>query len=226
MPPKHSTEVGCHAAISPGRPGEPVRSSTCVGMSSVRCCMFLTSVRFDNQYASRGADGLVAWPASREAKVRHSLHRTSLAILPFPGLQVPWLPSSEWCRWGCGGRTRSGTARRRLAPGLAHRGWWWATVELSGLVARLGNSGQVEDGRDLRLLGHGVQGPLATPYPVVNHSEPPTVKRPQMHQEAARRENSIQRHGTIARAPDPSVRGLLVFPCCADACRGRVVSGV
>ena len=44
MPPKHSTEVGCHAAISPGRPGEPVRSSTCVGMSSVRCCMSLTSV--------------------------------------------------------------------------------------------------------------------------------------------------------------------------------------
>ncbi len=73
--------------------------------------------RFDNQYASRGADGLVAWPASREAKVRHPLHRTSLAILPFPGLQVPWLPSSEWCRWGCGGRTRSGTARRRLAAG-------------------------------------------------------------------------------------------------------------
>ena len=79
------------------------------------------------------------------------------------------------------------------------------------------------------LLGHGVQGPLATPSPVVNHSEPPTVRRPQMHQEAARRENSIQRHGTIARAPDPSVAlrgGLLVFPCCADACRGMVVSGV
>ncbi len=102
-------------------------------------------------------------------------------------------------------------------------------MELSGLVARLGNSGQVEDGRDLRLLGHGVQAPLATPSPVVSHSEPPTVRRPQMHQEAARRENSIQRHGTIARAPDPSValqRGLLVFPCSADACRGMVVSGV
>ena len=104
---------------------------------------------------------------------------------------------------------------------LAHWGWWWATVELSGLVARLGNSGQVEDGRDLRLLGHGVQGPLATPSPVVNHSEPPTVRRPQMHQEAARRENSIQRHGTIARAPDPSVarRGAC---WCFPAARMRV----
>lgn len=114
MPPRHSTE-GCYAAIFPGRSWVPgrytLREALCAVLYVPDFC------RSDNQYASRGADGLVAWPASREAKVRHSLHRTSLAILPFPSLQVPWLPSSEWCRWGCGGRTRSGTARRRLAPG-------------------------------------------------------------------------------------------------------------
>ena len=35
---------GCHAAIFPGQPGESGRSSTCVGMDSVRCWMSLTSV--------------------------------------------------------------------------------------------------------------------------------------------------------------------------------------
>lgn len=48
---------------------------------------------------------------------------------------------------------------------LADWSWWWATVGLSGLIARHGNSGQVEDGRDLRLLWCGLQDPQALRRP-------------------------------------------------------------
>ena len=113
------TEVGCHAAISPGRPWSQAGTLRRDGFCAALYVPDFLCVEARSTINTRREEP-TAWlhgpPRVRQRCGIHCIAR-HFAILPFPGLQVPWLPSSEWCRWGCGGRTRSGTARRRLAPG-------------------------------------------------------------------------------------------------------------
>ena len=128
----------------------------------------------------------------RQHKKKVWTANASHVTFPF---QFHWLLQAPE-RVGCGGARALVQARRRpgkrLAPGLARWGWWWATVELSGLVVRLGNSGQVEDGRDLRLAWVRRAGPSGTPAPRGQPFRALEAERPQSHQEVARRENSFR----------------------------------
>lgn len=56
-----------------------------------------------------------------------------------------------------------------------------------GLVARLGNSDRVEDGRDLRLLWE-----LAPRRPLVRPLRAAEIENPRMQQRVDRRENSFR----------------------------------
>lgn len=91
--------------------------------------------------------------AASRGKCGHCIarHFDGFCRTEFLGCTSP--PSGE-IEWG------AEVAFVQARPGsslLAGWSWWWAAAELSGLMARLGNSGQKKDGRDLRLLWRSLQ---------------------------------------------------------------------
>lgn len=130
-----------------------------------------------------------------------AVHTIQVRVNERAGRLVTWSPR-EASIIDCGGRTRPGTARR-LAPGRA-------MVELSGLVARLGNSSQVEEGRDLRLLWQRAGRPLTA-----------ATESPRMQQEVDRREfHSETRYQS--KCTDQSVAPRGACCCSSFVARKRV----
>ena len=96
--------------------------------------------------------------------------------------------------------------------------WWWATVELSGLVARLGNSRLVEEAGI-----HGCFGSLQRPLAPVVLGRPLTAADTEKSPGCSRRWTAgdfIQKHGTRVNAPTKALHseGLVAVLCRATAC--------